>query len=298
MVNEILSGNRVNVGRFGAALIWSAALAAGGWLAGCASDTPDKSIAETKQQTPIPSLEEFTTVGKPTKTIETPNGPVKVYDPARDLTVKAAFNIVYARGDVTFGDVSRFNGVTSNDPETLSRHGFPLGSRPAVPTIDAVTLGLARQTQYYDMMRLGCKIIDEIPNQNYGRQSLGKSCSYASLGHSKLSECEIENIITHTEMQNPEIVHVSANDVTKGRWHVFYGQENRSGRYLTESGYPYYTAYARPIDLSGTEYNIQNVFFIGSQSSLTAGESFALLTHVKCRKWHDDKFFELKNIGE
>ena len=75
--------------------MWSAALVAGGWLAGCASGTPDKVKAETKQQTPIPSLEEFTTVGKPTRTIDTPMGPREVYDPAQDLEIQKAFNKFY-----------------------------------------------------------------------------------------------------------------------------------------------------------------------------------------------------------
>lgn len=285
-----------NWGGFGQVVALCASL--GLVLVGCV-DTTDANDASTKPteqttKTTIPSLENFTTIGKPTKTIQTPNGPVEIYDPTQDQEVRAAFHVIYSRGDVTFGDISRFNGATSNNPEVLSRHGFPLGSRPSIPTIDAVTLGLARQTQYYDMMRLGCKIIEEVPSQSYGRQHLSKSCSHARLGHSKLSECESENIRTNTEIQNPETVHVSATDIAKGRWYVFHGQEKRLGRYLTESGNAYYTAYARPIILNGAEYNIQNVFFVGPQSNLTADESFALLTHIKCRKWHDDKFFELK----
>jgi len=78
--------------------MWSAALVAGGWLTGCASGAPDKASAETKKRTPIPSLEEFTTVGKPTKTIETPNGPVEIYDPLQDSEVRAAFGRIHDKG--------------------------------------------------------------------------------------------------------------------------------------------------------------------------------------------------------
>ena len=56
-------------------------------------------IAETKQQTPIPSLEEFTTVGKPTKTIETPNGPVEIYDPTQDPEVIEEISSIYGNID-------------------------------------------------------------------------------------------------------------------------------------------------------------------------------------------------------
>jgi len=51
---------------------------AGGWLTGCASSTSDTASSETNQQTPIPSVEDFTTVVKPTKPIWTPWGPLDV----------------------------------------------------------------------------------------------------------------------------------------------------------------------------------------------------------------------------
>jgi len=72
----------------------SAALVAGGWLAGCATDAPDKASAETKQQTAIPSPEEFTMVGKPTRTIDTPMGPREIYDPAQDPDIVEKFRNV------------------------------------------------------------------------------------------------------------------------------------------------------------------------------------------------------------
>ena len=140
-------------------------------------------------------------------------------------------------------------------------------------------------------MRLGCKTIEEVPNQNYGRQYLSNKCSLSNLGSPKLSSCELENIVTNTEIQNPAVVRVPAGDLAKGRWNVLYGREKQIEKYLTRSGQPYYTAYARPISLNGIEYDIQNVFFIGSQSGLTKAENFILLTYIKCRKWHGNRFF-------
>ena len=273
----------------------------GAALLGCSNTESLSSQAKIETQAEVlkPTVaEEFTTKGKPTKTIETPWGPREVYDPAKDNVFKIAFEKVFLRGDVTFGDISRFNGTTSNNPEVLSKYDFPKGVTPSVPTQDAITLRLARQTQYYDMMRLGCKVIDEIPNQNYGHQHLSRSCSGERLGRPQLSECELGRTLTVTEVQNPEVVKVPADDRHKGRWYVFHGREKQIGQYLTATDEPFYTAYSRPINLSGVEQNIQNVFFIGPQSGLTTEESYAALTYIGCQQWHDKSFFELKNIGK
>lgn len=45
------------------------------------------------------AVDGFTTVGKPTKTIETPWGPREVYDPAQDEEVSLAFKRLYSKGN-------------------------------------------------------------------------------------------------------------------------------------------------------------------------------------------------------
>ena len=254
----------------------------------------DRSVSEHSETVP----ENFTTEGKPTKTIETPWGPKEIYDPSQDLEFREALDSVYKRGNATFGDVSRFNGAMSQDPEYLSRHGFPVGLTTSAQPPDVVKLRLARKTQYYDMLRMGCKIIEEVPKQYYGRQHFTKSCLGDQLGRHHLSDCEIDNLVTVTEIQNPDSVEVPNAQIAKGRWQVFGSTESRYDQGTVSSSKAYYTAYASPLNLNGLEYNIQNVFFIGAQSGLSEQESLTLLTLMRCKIWHDDNFFKGNNTGE
>ena len=47
-------------------------------------------------------LENFTTIGKPTQTVETPLGPKEIYDPVQDKDVRAAFKLGYDQNDPMF----------------------------------------------------------------------------------------------------------------------------------------------------------------------------------------------------
>jgi len=72
-------------------------------LLGCAAqdvaapDTVDNAQATT--ETTVEKPVEFSTIGKPTKTIETPWGPKEVYDPIQDEEVRAAFKRIFDRDD-------------------------------------------------------------------------------------------------------------------------------------------------------------------------------------------------------
>ena len=74
-------------------------------LLGCSNTeslSPQTKI-ETKAEAPkSAAAEEFTTKGKPTKTIETPSGPKEVYDPLQDEEVKQAFADIYNQNDPNF----------------------------------------------------------------------------------------------------------------------------------------------------------------------------------------------------
>ena len=61
--------------------------------AGAAQDTRQADGADTPLD--FPELSDFTTEGKPTKTIETPWGPREVYDPTQDEEVVTAFKKIY-----------------------------------------------------------------------------------------------------------------------------------------------------------------------------------------------------------
>ena len=79
------------------------ALAACVLLVGCAVQrvedrgrkTEDRTAKTAPDKVHIPNPDHFTTKGKPTKTIQTPNGPVEIYDPTQDPEVRAAFGRIY-----------------------------------------------------------------------------------------------------------------------------------------------------------------------------------------------------------
>ena len=64
---------------------------------GAAQDTRQADGADIPLD--LPELSDFTTEGKPTKTIETPWGPREVYDPTQDEAVIEAFKNVYIMGE-------------------------------------------------------------------------------------------------------------------------------------------------------------------------------------------------------
>ena len=263
--------------------MWSAALVAGGWLVGCASDTPDKTIAETNQQTPIPSLEEFTTVGKPTKTIETPNGPVEIYDPAQDPEVRAAFNVVYARGDVTFGDVSRYNAFFRTGPYPA---GIATGNDPIKET---EIVRRAREIHYNDMMRIGCRFIRTKPPQSYGRSHLKAPCEDSRMGDLSLSKCEINSLETNMEVGGPTLglseemkeelrPKVRRRILREESYPVWQNKEPYNQLHIVLIG-------SIPI-LQGRMLNIPTLY-IGEISEVSKTETFKLLTSIECETWNE-----------
>gem|GEM_PF-4351449 len=113
-------------------------------LAGCAGQraedirpkTEDRAAKQARAKVKIPDPDHFTTKGKPTKTIQTPNGPVRVYDPAKDPEVRAAFGRLYK------------NGTHIVNENSLR---FPLSD-------EAVVLR-ARKKMYRDIVRQGCNVL-------------------------------------------------------------------------------------------------------------------------------------------
>lgn len=71
------------------------------FMAGCAGgqavDVQDGAAADDVAVKSAVAVDSFTTVGKPTKTIETVRGPREIYDPLQDRAVFEAFERIYKR---------------------------------------------------------------------------------------------------------------------------------------------------------------------------------------------------------
>ena len=116
-------------------------------VAGCAgtqdggvdaqADAGSVPVAVETALTEIP--ETFTTVGKPTKTIETPLGPREVYNPAKDEVVRGAFERLYEDGTKV---VARRNAGTKFNDES-----------------DESTVFYARDAYYKSIIAEGCNIL-------------------------------------------------------------------------------------------------------------------------------------------
>ena len=261
------------------------ALVACVWLAGCAGQLAEDSGPKTEdvaaKQAPakvrIPSPDHFTTKGKPTKTILTPNGPVSVYDPVQDPQVRAAFDIIYARGDVTFGDVSRYNGYTRTGPEGTGND----------PVKEAEIVRRAREIQYNDMMRLGCTDIRTTPHLVYGSSFLKAPCKDSRLGELTLSVCEKENLVTNKQLGGPAFL------ISPDRKEELLAKSRK--RLFREESYP---AWKKKSQYNKSEIFILNRYpiipkklpnipslLIGNKSGVSKSEIFRVLTRIDCTKW-------------
>ncbi len=249
-------------------------------LAGCASDGVEGLNAPEKQTNTaqtidvrIPSLESFTTKGKPTKVIKTPWGPREIYDPAQDPEVRAIFDVVYDRGDITFGDVSRYNSYFRTGPEGVGNDSI----------LETEIIRRAREVQYNDMMRLGCRYIKTKPFLSYGRSYLKTSCGDSRFGELKLSECEKENLETFTEMNGRTLI--IKDKILKTRHRTFrevtYPEWKRKAPYNQPEMIVLNDSF-----LYGTIPNIPTLF-IGEISGIPKTETFKLLSFIECEDWSE-----------
>ncbi len=133
-------------------------------LASCTGTTPAPKAA--------PSIENFTTDGKPTKTVQTPWGDKQVYDPTQDAEVIAAYKYVEK--------VHKKLG-TSNTNEQLKPY--------------KQWFAKIRRTQLHDMARLGCRIpIYPGCGEGVFENTISLNCNI-NLGQSELNNCESQNLI-------------------------------------------------------------------------------------------------------
>ena len=185
------------MGRLGTVLMWSVALVAGGWLAGCAGQragdvgpkTEDRAVKTTPAKVQIPSPDHFTTKGKPTKTIQTPNGPVEIYDPTQDPEVRAAFDMLYNKRAKFF---SHHPKVVFHQSDLHTWEWQPFFKKNGRARKLGRILSMAERAQTYDYMRAGCQMQSDY--QCYGPTNdfdvLIKKCPKYRWGNFRLSSCE------------------------------------------------------------------------------------------------------------
>jgi len=140
----------------------------------------------TNVDTPTVTVENFTTQGKPTKTVQTPWGEKEVYDPAQDPEIIEAFEYV-KRTHQRYGSIEKYDELKTYDKlfETV------------------------RDIQYYDMGRTGCQ---EITRQACGvyfevfiENKIRNSCPLPSFGSPSLDDCEQLYSSTRKEIQREDI---------------------------------------------------------------------------------------------
>jgi len=95
-----------------------------------------QSITQSDQSSEQGDVPEFTTEGKPTKTIETPWGPREVYDPTQDVEIKSIFKKWYEENQYSAKEYKEHNQA------------------------DYEIINTAREINRLDMKRLGCLDVD------------------------------------------------------------------------------------------------------------------------------------------
>ena len=207
-----------------------------------------ETVVKQQEIKTVSNPDNFTTVGKPTKTIEAPSGPRDIYDPAQDEEVLAAIEKLYADANVSFGEVSRLVGFESS-PESTDAY------------VNIVRK--SRQIHYLDTVRLGCPRAVDVPCQYYGSLHFKKPCPTHNFG-SILDDCEQKNITSDfTDIGGPI---------------VFLPKNNK--RFKGENPTYHFTSYECTID--GIKNRIQAPLFIGDNSGYSLDETKRLLTTVEC----------------
>jgi len=266
-------------------------------LLGCAATdvtVPDivdnaQATTETTAENPV----EFSTKGKPTKTIETPWGPREIYDPASDNFFAAAVAKIFNTGTFTYGDVSRYDGYSDQTAWFnfySQKEGLDSNNREKYshPNSNVEYVKRARFTSYYDLLRLGCKKIEEVPNQSIGIQYFRDTCPDSQLGQPNLTKCESTMLVKSAMKQPIQNVVVPASELDRFRWKTKYFEKNQSED--REFSYPKLSS---ALVLHGKLYDIQNLHLIGQISGFTLKENLQLLSSFSCVEWMEKKNLNL-----
>ena len=149
----------------------------------------------TSDNRPTVTAENFTTQGKPTKTIQTPWGDKQLYDPTQDPEIIEAFEYVK--------NIHKQYGPNEKYDE-LKRYD--------------ILFSQIRNIQYLDMGRLGCQDIRR-PNcndifDNFSKNSIPQNCLKPSFGSPILDTCEVDHTTLISEYEDHLLPLSEANEVS------------------------------------------------------------------------------------
>ena len=264
-------------------------------------DTVSNTEEALQRSVELPSsseFPEFTTKGKPTKTVETPWGSKEVYDIKKDPDIKHALEIVYKRNDVTFGDISYYWNQ--------------FGPVPANMNSDVEYLRQARLVSQLDFYRLSCQRVELVPCHYWGEFNLGKSPVLENLGSPTLSEAE-KDLQVFSE-HNGHIINYGQAYITeemkdKGRWEFknYDYKPPLSGEVVNQKWKSLNNTQAQtdtqtvvfgsylPVASLGMcgfdnqDHKVVPHHYIGKVSGFSPEKTLELITEFSCSKW-----FELK----
>ena len=138
----------------------------------------------TSDNRPTVTAENFTTQGKPTKTVQTPWGDKQVYDPTQDPEIIEAFEYV-KNIHQQYGPNAKYDELKRYD----------------------ILFSQIRNIQYLDMGRLGCQKIDRptcgYSNIDFSKNQIGSNCSNLAFGSPILNKCERENSSLEKALNDP-----------------------------------------------------------------------------------------------
>jgi len=235
-----------------------------------ASEKFKSSTQNTVQNTlPITDMQanDFSTTGKQTKSYNTPNGTIWLYDIAQDPEVSQAIDELYARGDVTFSDVSFRYPYNADNYSIDDREYFSpdVDVRPAV-----ILLTKARQISQYDLYRSSCKIVERAPcgdgYSGWGPRYVS-DCPSCNLG--KVPDYSVETIRRNYNRVVEKIL--TEEDIPKGRLPV-----SPNGQYST-------AVVDECRDIS--KQPLLKYYYIGERSGYSLAETKTLLLHSDCSEW-------------
>lgn len=211
----------------------------------------------------------FSTSGKQTKSYNTPNGTIWLYDIAQDPEVSQAIDELYARGDVTFGDVSFRRPYNADNYSIHDREYFS----PDIEVTPAVLLlTKARLIAQYDLYRSSCKIIERAPCGD-GKSGWGpryvSDCPSCNLG--KVPDKSVETIVRNYSRVVEKIL--TEEDIPKGRWH------------LSPNGERHASAVVDECRGNISKQALLKYYYIGERSGYSLAEAKTFLLHTGCSEW-------------
>ena len=234
-----------------------------------------KSTTQNTMQNTAPITDrqatDFSTTGKQTKSYKTPNGTIWLYDIAQDPEVSQAIDELYARGDVTFGNVSyRYPPFNYNsDDYTIDTGKYFSPDVEVTPAV--LLLTKARQISQYDLYRSSCKIVERAPCGN-GDSGWGpryvSDCPSCNLG--KVPDKSVETIRLSYNRLVEKIL--TEEEKPKGRWPVLPNGELIGTAYLDECR-----------DIS--KQSLLKYYYIGEKSGYSLAKTKTLLLHTDCSEW-------------